>query len=210
MVGPPRGSLQSGNIGRRPGAPGEASPVGRRRVGCWRGVWGRPRRKSPSTTVCDNRTPNAARLGVTCSRPRHPLKRSRERIGHPTPRGSFLPPVAFVRSRCSPNFLQLGDSETHTYAGSMHGCVHRLGQQRSVQRPSTSQQGARLSATSATHQRTARSAGRQIGKGKEGQAEKAELIFVFSVVPARGRFIKKTHVWTIKETAVRGLASHLQ
>ena len=173
------GSLQSGNIGRRPVRP--ARP--RRLVGeGWDvggGVWGRPRRKSPSTTVCDNRTPNAARLGVTCSRPRHPLKRSRERIGHPTPRGSFLPPVAFVRSRCSPNFLQLGDSETHTYAGSMHGCVHRLGQQRSVQRLSTSQQGARLSATSATHQRTARSAGSQIGKGKEGLAEKAELTFVF-------------------------------
>jgi hypothetical protein len=26
------------------------------------------------------------------------------------PHGSFLPPVAFVRSRGSPNFLQLGDS----------------------------------------------------------------------------------------------------
>jgi hypothetical protein len=37
-----------------------------------------------------------------------------------------VPPVAFVRSRGSPN-LQLGDFDTRTYAGSMHGWMHRPG-----------------------------------------------------------------------------------
>jgi hypothetical protein len=36
-----------------------------------------------------------------------------------------LPAMPYaVRSRGSPNFLQFGDSETRTYAASMHGCVH--------------------------------------------------------------------------------------
>jgi hypothetical protein len=39
-----------------------------------------------------------------------------------------LPPVAFVRSRGSPNFLQLVDSEICTYAGSMamDACIGRV------------------------------------------------------------------------------------
>jgi hypothetical protein len=47
-------------------------------------------------------------------------------------RGSFYQWVAFLRSRGSPNFLQLGDSETRTYAGSMHGGVHRSGQRMAI------------------------------------------------------------------------------
>jgi hypothetical protein len=45
------------------------------------------------------------------------------------PYGSFLPPVAFVRSRGSPNFLQLGDSKTHACIDRCRwGCMHRSGQ----------------------------------------------------------------------------------
>jgi hypothetical protein len=51
--------------------------------------------------------------------------------------GSFLPWPYVMRSRGSPNFLQLVDSETRTYAGSMHmdGCMVRLFTSRPTRSP---------------------------------------------------------------------------
>jgi hypothetical protein len=90
----------------------------RRRVGCC---------LQPSMTIRDNRCPNAASVCDLLASKATLKADPWRRIGaSPTPHG----PSCHGPPSCAAGAVRTSCSWTRTYAGSMHGCVHRSGQRR--------------------------------------------------------------------------------